>query len=400
MQNHGDEERVCEARAKKKVVENNTWPGWRGEDRTGRVAFLPDRLPTKPLWRRSLPSQGLGGVAANDRVVIVSGRDLNDTHDLWRCLDAESGDTLWSFRYAAPGSLDFGQSPRATPLIHGGIAYCYGAFGHLHAINVATGKVVWKRDPPADAAKDLPWGLCGSPLIAAGKLLYYAGEPNAALIAIDLKTGAVLWQTRGAKPAYCSFNAATLGGVEQIVGYDATTLGGWDVASGKRLWTLKPERPKDFNVPTPIVWDGRIVVSTENNGTRMYGFGVGGVIQAKPLAENADLRPDTHTPVRVGTRLFGIHDGLHCLDLAARLQRIWHFEDDALHEYASALASDNRVLVVTHNCEGLLFDADKLALLDRKKLVDDEKSIYAHPAYADGRMYLRTSDAVVCFKLN
>jgi outer membrane protein assembly factor BamB len=365
---------------------------------------LPERLPTQPVWRKPLPSPGLGGVAATDQVVIVSARDLNDSHDFWRGIDPSSGETRWTLRYPAPGNLDFGASPRATALIYDGLAYCYGALGHLHAVNISSGRVVWKHDTQAEfgaATNDLPWGHCGSPLVVADKLVFYAGGPDAALVALDLKTGALKWKTAGAKSAYGSFLAATLGGVEQVVGFDETTLGGWDAETGRRLWTVTPAQEKDFNVPTPIVWDGRLIVSTENNGTRLYGFRPGGVIDPKPQAVDLELGPDTHTPVRIGSRLFGVQKGLHCLDLSSGLRRLWRGNDEALDKHVTAVASDTRLLLITHNGEGILVDAtaEKFMVLDRQTLAPNERDLYAHPAFANGRMYLRTSDAVLCYEL-
>ena len=44
--------------------------------------------------------------------------------------------------------------------------------------------------------------------------------------------------------------------------------GGWDARTGRRLWTLVPPHSGDFNVPTPLVHEGRLMVATENNGAR------------------------------------------------------------------------------------------------------------------------------------
>ena len=47
------------------------------------------------------------------------------------------------------------------------------------------------------------------------------------------------------------------------MGHDATTLGGWDVATGERLWTITPQVPGDFNVPTPLIHKEHLIVVTE-----------------------------------------------------------------------------------------------------------------------------------------
>jgi hypothetical protein len=55
--------------------------------------------------------------------------------------------------------------------------------------------------------------------------------------------------------------------------------------------------------------------STENNGTRLYGFDPQGRIQPEPLAVNEDLAPDTATPVLYNDLVFGSSGQLVCLSL-------------------------------------------------------------------------------------
>lgn len=59
------------------------WNQFRGSRRDGTVPWLPDRLPAEARyrWRKELPSDGVGGVAATADVVIVSSRDSLDEAD-------------------------------------------------------------------------------------------------------------------------------------------------------------------------------------------------------------------------------------------------------------------------------------------------------------------------------
>ena len=75
----------------------------------------------------------------------------------------------------------------------------------------------------------------------------------------------------------------------QVVGHDAESLAGWDAASGERLWRLVPALEDDFNVPTPVPAGGRLLVSSENNGTRLYAFDDQGKIVPEPIALNDEL---------------------------------------------------------------------------------------------------------------
>ena len=109
----------------------------------------------------------------------------------------------------------------------------------------------------------------------------------------------------------------------------------------------------DFNVPTPIAIDGRLLVTSENNGTRLYGFDQHGRIIAEPLAQNDDLAPDTSTPVVFDGLVLGNFAGLTCLDMADGLATLWQSQEDPLCDYCSFIAGNSRVLVFTQS--GKLF---------------------------------------------
>jgi outer membrane protein assembly factor BamB len=342
-------------------------------------------------------------VAATGKYVVVSDRELDDQLDAFRCLAADTGKELWAHRYPAPGMLDYGNSARATPLIADGRCITLGAHGHLSCLEPATGRPLWQLDVKSEfgLVEELKWGLCGSPLIADGKLIVYAGGPRAAIVALDPATGRALWKTPGNPPGYGSLVVGTLGGKRQLVGHDATSLGGWDIATGRRLWTHEPPIAGDFNVPTPVVWKGQLVVSTENNGTRLFRFDREGRIVPEPAAVYEDLSPDTHSPIAVGDRLFGVTQGMHCLDLAAGLKPRWTGQDPALFEHTSLIASQARVLVVTSEAELILLDvaADALKILARHKVLEGESGLLSHPALVGSRLYLRGASEIVCLDL-
>ena len=334
--------------------------------------------------------------------MIVGDRDLLDDSDIFRCYKSDTGEDVWTVRYLAKGNLDYGNSPRATPLIAGDLAFLYGAFGHLHCVELKSGKILWKKEVRKEfgATEEMKWGMASSPLIAQGKLIVNPGGPEAALVALEPKSGEVLWKSPGQPAAFGSFLLAKIGSKEQLVGYDQTTLGGWDAAIGKRLWKLTPDNEHDFNVPTPVVWKDKLLLSTENNGTRLYAFDETGRIAAKPLATYEPLAPDMHTPVVVGNRLFGIDKKLHCLNLVD-LKPLWTAEDPAFFEYAIIIATEDKLLIMSQNGQLLLVDAaaDSFKLLSRLTAFPDEGGVYAHPALVGKRLYLRSSTHLVCLEL-
>lgn len=381
------------------------WTGWRGANRDAHVAWLPSRLAPKPnlVWRFPLREIGLAGVAATRTHVLVADRELDDTFDAFRCLDAATGKELWTYRYPAAGAFDYGNSPRATPLVVGERVFLLGATGKLSCVQLATGHLVWQRDMRLEfgVTEEMPWGACGSPLFVEGKLIVNPGGAEASLVALDAATGNTLWRTPGRPAAYGSFIAAKLGGKLQIVGHDQTTLGGWDVATGVRLWTIEPPSSKDFNVSTPLVHGNHLIVITDGNPARVFRFQDQGAIVEEPLATFAALRCDTHTPVVVGNRLFGVSRRLFCLDLAKPLSVVYEGKDSSLRSHTSLIASQDRLLVSNEAGELLLIDAraDEFKLLGKMQVFDDEQGLLSHPALVDKRLYLRGSREIVCIDL-
>ncbi len=387
----------------------SSWPGWRGPTRDGRVRFLPQTLPKKAaiVWRKELHRPGLGGIAATEKFVLLGDRDISNTFDEFRCYAADDGKLLWSVQYPAPGQLDFDNMPRATPLIYDNYAYLLGAFGDLTCVELESGETVWRINlvQQFDGDHELVWGLCSSPLVVDGKLIVNPGGPEASVVALDPRTSEVIWQSPGARHAYGSFIVATLGGVRQLVGYDQTSLGGWDIATGHRLWTLKPPKVGDFNVPTPVAADGRLLVTTENNKTRLYDFDKAGRIVPRPLATNDQLAAEISTPIVVGNRAFCVCDDVFCLDLANGLKPIWIGQDKAFGNYAPLIASDHRVLAVGDGGELILIDAlaDEFRIVSRLKLFTEPQSsqaqLLSQPALVNTRLYLRGDKELVCVDL-
>jgi hypothetical protein len=101
----------------------------------------------------------------------------------------------------------------------------------MSGLSLAEGRVV-VADKTADAGQDV--FLC----LEADKLIVNPGGDKASLVALDRRTGRVVWAAPGEPAAYASFILGEFGGRRQIVGYDRTSVGGWDVATGERLWRL------------------------------------------------------------------------------------------------------------------------------------------------------------------
>ena len=229
------------------------------------------------------------------------------------------------------------------------------------------------------------------------------GAKKASVVALDRLTGKVIWKTPGQPAAYAPFVLANMRGRRHIIGYDATSLGGWNIDSGKRIWTVTPPEKDDFNVPTPIAVNDRLLVATENNSTRLYDFLYPSrMIRNRPRADFPDLAPDMITPVVHNQLVFGCHDShLYCLD-PNTLKLLWKAQDESYYRFATLIAGNGRVLITTIDGELLLVRADrkKYELISRLQvLTGEETEVWSHPAITEGRLYIRDKSSITCLLL-
>ncbi|HUW33700.1 MAG TPA: PQQ-binding-like beta-propeller repeat protein [Planctomycetota bacterium] len=375
------------------------WPQWRGPTRDSISAEVPTKMPEKKvLWRRPMAGKCSAGVAVSGGFVIVP--DHGDGKDYLRCYRAEKGEPAWTHSWDNDAEMEYTSGPRATPLVHEGMVYALGATGLLCCLKLDTGTVVWQMNLAELFKAEVPqYGYCSSPIIIDGKLIVNPGGKDASVAALDPKTGKTIWQTPGAPAAYASFIVGTFGGVRQIVGYDSESLGGWDLGSGKRLWKLVPPTGGDFNVGTPVDVAGKLLVCTENNYTRLYGFSDGGAIIEKPLARNDDLGMDMGTPTVVDGLAFGTGMGLVCMDANDGLKTLWASnEDDSPRGFSHIIAGNGHALIFCENGTMHLLAVGRR----QPKILGSVRmtgGAWSHPALADGRLYIRDDRLLYCYNL-
>lgn len=156
------------------------WSQWRGPARDGVASSftVPTAWPTQ-LTRRWQVPVGLGHaspVVSGNRVVVHT---RQGTRELVSAFDLQSGKPLWQDGVEAPHTMNqaatgHGPGPKSTPAIAGGRVFTLGISGIFSAHDLATGKLLWRKNaPPAPPA----FGTAASPLVDGSTVIAFLGGP-------------------------------------------------------------------------------------------------------------------------------------------------------------------------------------------------------------------------------
>lgn len=371
------------------------WPGFRGPNGDGTVARLPETWsPPKLLWKQPVDGECHAGMAVAGGVLVTPEHD--EKEDLYRCRDARTGAERWVRRFANDREMPYGAGPRAHPLICGERVFVMSAFGEFYCLDLKTGRTLWEKDFRKDFdVRAVPtWGFCGSPILAGGKLLMHPKN----LAALDPETGRLLWEGKASATNYSTPIAGRFGGVEQVITFDANSLGGWDLATGTRLWKLPVANGHGYIVPSPVKVGPNILIAPGDEDAQLLGFNADGRIEPEPLAASGRLSSEVPTATVAGARILGAAPGLVLLD-AKTLKQLWsNRKERMLRGDLHIIAARDRVLCFTTKGQMALLaiKPDRLAILGSEKLC--EKTLI-HPSIAGACIYVRDAENVYCYGL-
>jgi outer membrane protein assembly factor BamB len=376
------------------------WPAWRGPDGTAFSPDVPREMPAKKLlWSQEMLGEAHAPLSCAEGVLVAV--DYGAGMDHWRGFDAEKGTPLWDYSYPNDREMDYGPAPRCAPLIHQGKVYGLDAFGTLHVLDLKKGALLWKKDFLEEfKAFDPPtWGYCSSPLIAGGKLIVNPGGRAGSVAALNPDSGAVLWTAKQGWPNYGGFIAAKFGGVEQVAGYEDAALAGFELATGKRLFSLPVDPGDGYIVPTPVNVGGKLLVSTEQENTHLHAFEEGGKVVQEAEAENQDVYPEMATPAVWNDTLLCASEGIVLLDPNDGLKALWRYDEDpSAGGLVFFFVSKDRALAFCDDGNMILlaFDRTEPKPLGKLKLC---RGTYVCPAVAYGKIYVRDTKTLACYDL-
>jgi hypothetical protein len=386
------------------------WPQWRGPNRDGKSAETgllkswPEGGPNR-VWMYSAGGNGYGGPAIAAGTLYVMG--VRDDQEALFALDATSGEERW---VAPVGSLyhnDWGDGPRGTPAVDGEMVYGLSGEGTLACVRAADGQVVWSKSMK-DLGGEVPvWGYSESPYVYKDTVLCTPGGAQGSIVAFNKTTGDVIWQSKDMTSGahYASIVPMMHGGHEDGVQLLPDQLVGFDLASGKLLWSEPWPKPVAA-IPTPVVHNN-LAYATSGYGVGCMLVEVGADHAVKKVYDNKVMKNKTGGVVLVGDHIYGHSDGVGwvCQDLASG-EQVWR-ERQALSMGSVTYADGKLYCLGEDDGEVVLIDASpegwkengRFKLEPQSEIRSDRGKIWTHPVIANGMLYLRDQDHIYCYDI-
>lgn len=376
------------------------WPQWRGPLRDGIAAesipAWPEGGPRK-LWETPV-GEGYASVAVANGVVY-SFFQVKGTETLV-AYDAETGAEKWRSGCEVRYNNPYGDGPRATPTVDGDRVYTVGATGILHCVDVQSGEKRWSKDLLADYKAPTPkWGIAFSPLVDGNNLILHPGGELGSVVALDKRTGSVVWTALSDGGGYSSPLIVTLAGTRQIVVFTAGGLVGLDPAKGTPLWSFPWTTPWDCNIATPVVaGDYIFITSGYDRGCALVHIeNTGGKWSAERVYEHKKLCSHFASCVLFGETLYGFHEStLVALKLRTG-EILWKKRGFGK---GSVLGAGESLIIMGESGVCALADASPDAYRERARFEFSNERCWSAPVLAHGRLYLRDQKTLACFDVN
>ena len=314
--------------------------------------------------------------------------------DRMYALDRATGKTVWTREFPGIWMISPDSS---TPLVAEGCCWFFGSGGVLRCLNVKDGTPLWQSKLLVNVVQQ--HSRSSSPMLAGERIVICTDE---ALQAIDAKTGAVVWsvaevQNREASPVLC-----------RIEGRDCVLCVGTgkvfclDLATGKVLWGAR----SDASSCTPAVSGDVMVISGGSKDLGLTAYRLS-LAEPKLLWSVPFIDPFT-SAVILGKHVYAVGGGSGvmafgekgkgralCVELETG-KTSWS-ETIGVAEFSSPVIADGKMLVEAGPSLYLIRAApDGYQLLGT---VDLKLPKWITPTVADGRIYLRTLQNVVCYEL-
>ncbi|MBE2283365.1 MAG: PQQ-like beta-propeller repeat protein [Prosthecobacter sp.] len=418
------------------------WPQWLGPQRdavwreTGIVETFPAGGP-QTLWRSKIGG-GYAGPAVADGKVYVMDREVADRTSVPAnafargiipgservlCLDAKTGRQVWEHRYDCTYTMSYSTGPRATPLVHEGKVWTFGAEAHLHCLDATTGKVLWAHDLKQEYnAKTPQWGFAGQLLLDGSRLVCLCGGPGSVVVALDKDSGKELWRALDARePGYGVPTLIEAGGTRQLLIWHPQSVNSLDPATGKVFWSYPWEVRFGLTIPTPRVAGDRLFLTSFYTSSKCFKLDAGTpaaelLWEGKSISEkNTDtLHSIMSTPFIEDGHIYGVcsYGQLRCLKLETG-ERIWETFAATTgggevrwanafivkHENRFFLANEQGDLIIAKMTPKGYEELSRAHVLKPTTTDPRREVVWSHPAFANQCVFMRNDEEIVCVSL-
>jgi outer membrane protein assembly factor BamB len=392
-------------------AEGGDWPQFLGPTRDNTVpdTVEPWKGDLKPLWKMPVGDAHSSPVVA-DGIVYALYQPKGKNADALAAFDAKTGELKWEKSYDRPEyKPPFGNGPRSTPAVSGGKVFTYSGLGILACWDAKTGALDWKVEPLKEFKTGNPFfGTSTSPIVVDGKVVVMVGGKGSGVVAYDAKTGKAAWQATDDPPSYSS--PVHVG--KQLVFLTGANLLGLS-ETGTKLWSVPFEGkvgPIIESSATPIVIGDLVIGSTVTSGAIALKLTEkDGKFTTAEAWRNKALTCYFSTPVVVGDYVYMVNGAatlknatitLRCVDPKTG-KVAW--EKKGVGEYHAAIlrcgpAGKEKLLMLDDAGDLTLFEPDAKEFKPVAKSKVCGKT-WAHPALADGRLYLRDDKELICIEL-
>lgn len=392
-------------------VAGNDWPQWRGPDRDGisKETGLLKQWPAEgpPLvWKATGLGSGYSSVAVVGERIYTTGDRADANYVV--ALNRADGKVIWSAKLGAksgaPGWGGFA-GPRATPTVDGNLVFAVDQWGEMACFDTAAGKEIWRKNFVTDFGGARPeWGFSESPLVEGDRVLVTPGGSKGAIVALDKKTGALVWQSREFTDAahYSSLIVVNWGGARQVIQLTADSVAGVAVADGKLLWRAV-RKGRTAVIPTPL-FDAGLVYVTSGYGVGCNLFKVSaaaGKFSVAKVYENKVLQNHHGGVIKVGDYVYGHSDGRGwiCQDFKTGEAK---WQEKSKLGKGSIVFADGRFYLRQEDKQGTvaLIEASPEGYKELGRFDQPDRSnknSWPHPVVAGGKLYLRDQDILLCY---
>jgi outer membrane protein assembly factor BamB len=226
-----------------------------------------------------------------------------------------------------------------------------------------------------------------------------ANIANRAVAAYDRSTGTKVWANGRHAAAYASPQVVTLGGVPQVLVFDADGLGGYAPADGAELWRHPWKTSMGMNSAQPVVvGPDRVFVASEvSNGCAVVEVRkAADGWEAREVWRNRALAARFSGPVFFDGHVYGLSQGrLVCVEAATGRKR-WA---DGSFGNGQMVRAGDRLVLTTETGEVVLAAADPAEYRELGRVEVFPDRTWNVPALAGAQFVLRNHREMACLEL-